>query len=139
MNVLQKCKVAGLLTCISLSATSGCSSVMTHTGPNQGYYPGTRASSNVLTDKDSSWVMKPLAAIDLPFSAILDTLLLPWDYYRADDTDSPRARVLRSEQQNQTDASLSQAAPMEATPSQYKSADSRHTHADRQPAARQEK
>ena len=33
-----------------LLATSGCSSVMSHTGPNQGYYPGTRASVDMLKD-----------------------------------------------------------------------------------------
>ncbi|MBM7345645.1 uncharacterized protein YceK [Pantoea coffeiphila] len=112
MKALKKYTAAGLLTCASLGATSGCSSVMTHTGPSQGYYPGTRASASVLTDDDSSWAMKPLAAIDLPFSAVMDTLLLPWDYYRNDDTDSPRERVRRSEQQNRTADGLSQAAPM---------------------------
>ncbi|ROR08894.1 uncharacterized protein YceK [Erwinia sp. JUb26] len=114
MKALKKYTAAGLLTCASLGATSGCSSVMTHTGPSQGYYPGTRASASVLTDENSSWAMKPLAAIDLPFSAVMDTLLLPWDYYRTDDTDSPRERVRRSEQQNRTADGLSQAAPMAA-------------------------
>lgn len=112
MKAFKTYRIAGLLTCASLGATSGCSSVMTHTGPSQGYYPGTRASASVLTDKDSSWAMKPLAVIDLPFSAVMDTLLLPWDYYRTDETDSPRERVRRSEEQNRTAESLSQAAPM---------------------------
>lgn len=110
-NVLKKCHAAGILACLSLT-TGGCSSVMTHTGPSQGYYPGTRASAEVLADGDSSWVMKPLAAIDLPFSAVLDTLLLPWDYLRTDDVDSPRERVRRSEQANRTAEGLAQAAPL---------------------------
>ena len=114
MNVLQKCRIAGWLTCLSLGATSGCSSVMTHTGPNQGYYPGTRASSEMMMDSNNNWVIRPMAAIDLPFSAVLDTLLLPWDYYRADDTDSSQARIHRSEQQNQTAASLPPDAPVTA-------------------------
>ena len=83
MNALKKCHIAGLVACVSLVSTSGCSSMMSHSGAGEGYYPGTRASASVLTDKDSSWVMKPLALIDLPFSAVLDTLLLPVDYYRA--------------------------------------------------------
>ncbi|OIV46185.1 hypothetical protein BK025_13545 [Sodalis sp. TME1] len=81
--------------------TSGCSSVMTHTGPYQGYYLGTRASMQVLRDKDSNWCIRPLAAIDLPFSAVLDTVLLPYDYFRRDsntDEESPRSRMLHSHQ-----------------------------------------
>ncbi len=87
---------------------------MSHTGPDQGYYPGTRASAATVADSNSGWVMRPLAAIDLPFSAVLDTLLLPWDYYRSDSdraNDSPRARVLRSEKLNHTDEGLAQSAP----------------------------
>lgn len=119
MKALKRYRIAGVLTCLSLTATGGCSSMMTHTGPSQGYYSGTRASASVLTDKDSSWVMKPLAIVDMPFSAVLDTLLLPWDYYRAGDTNSPGERVRRSEQTNRTAESLSQAIPMEsATPAQ---------------------
>lgn len=77
--------------------TTGCSSVMTHTGPYQGYYPGTRASMQVLRDKDSNWCIRPLAAIDLPFSAVMDTVSLPYDYFRRDsntDEESPRSRML---------------------------------------------
>ncbi|QCR10224.1 YceK/YidQ family lipoprotein [Brenneria rubrifaciens] len=82
---------------------SGCSSVMTHTGAEQGYYPGTRASMDVLRDEDTSWAMMPLVAIDLPFSAVADTLLLPYDYYRSrSGNTSIRERVLHSEQNNQT-------------------------------------
>ncbi|OAT36999.1 outer membrane lipoprotein [Hafnia paralvei ATCC 29927] len=45
--------------------------------------------------------MTPLLALDLPLSAVVDTLLLPYDYYRSDsnpEDESPRARVLRNEQ-----------------------------------------
>ncbi|HEI8868810.1 TPA: YceK/YidQ family lipoprotein [Serratia odorifera] len=85
-----------------LLATSGCSSIMSHTGPDQGYYPGTRSSVNMLKDDETGWVMKPLVALDLPFSAVVDTVLLPYDYLRADSdktADSPRERILREEQQ----------------------------------------
>ncbi|WP_424141184.1 YceK/YidQ family lipoprotein [Sodalis glossinidius] len=43
--------------------------------------------------------MRPLAAIDLPFSAVMDTVLLPYDYFRRDsntDEESPRSRMLHS-------------------------------------------
>ncbi len=108
MKALKKCHIAGLVACVSLASASGCSSVMTHSGPSEGYYSGTRASASVLTNKESSWVIKPLALIDLPFSAVLDTLLLPVDYYRAGDTDSPRDRVRRSEQKNHTNEIMRQ-------------------------------
>lgn len=115
MIVMKKCRFAGLLTCLSLAGTSGCSSFMSHSGPYQGYYSGTRAGAKVVADSNNGWVMRPLAAIDLPFSAVMDTLFLPYDYYRSgSDTavDSPRERVLQSEQQNNTAESLSQAAPL---------------------------
>ncbi|WP_160622853.1 YceK/YidQ family lipoprotein [Mixta intestinalis] len=117
MNVIQKYRLAGLLACSALFTTSGCSSMMSHTGASQGYYPGTRASADMLTDENSSWAIKPLALIDLPFSAVLDTVLLPWDYLRADDCqsiDSPRARVAEAEKLANTQESLSQAAPLAA-------------------------
>ncbi|MFI8416010.1 YceK/YidQ family lipoprotein [Serratia sp. NPDC078593] len=85
-----------------LLATSGCSSIMSHTGPDQGYYPGTRTSITMLKDDQTGWVMKPLVALDLPFSAVVDTVLLPYDYLRAgsDKTaDSPKERILHEEQQ----------------------------------------
>ncbi|KGT95203.1 lipoprotein [Erwinia typographi] len=115
MRVINKCRCAGLLACLSLAGTTGCSSFMTHSGPDQGYYSGTRAGAAIVADSNSGWVMRPLAALDLPFSAVVDTLFLPWDYYRKDSdkaNDSPRERVLRSEQQNHTNDSLAQAAPM---------------------------
>jgi uncharacterized protein YceK len=121
MKLLKTFPLASALACCTFMS-SGCSSVMSHTGPNQGYYPGTRASAEVLVDDHSSWALKPLALIDLPFSAVLDTLLLPWDYARSDDDrsiDSPRERILQSEKQNHTQENLAQAAPyLTATPAQ---------------------
>lgn len=115
MIAINKCRFAGLLACLSLAGTSGCASIMSHSGPDQGYYPGTRAGAKVVADSSNGWVMRPLAALDLPFTAVLDTLLLPWDYFRSDSDrtgDSPRERVLRSEQQNHTEESLAGAAPL---------------------------
>ena len=116
MKAFKRCHIAGFVACLSLASTSGCSSMMAHTGPNTGYYPGTRASAAVLTDENSSWVMRPMAVIDLPFSALLDTLLLPVDYVTSDDRDSPGERVRRSEQANHTDKVMSQTvAPVPAS------------------------
>lgn len=116
MKMIKRFPLTGLLVCCVIT-TSGCSSMMSHSGGSQGYYPGTRASAKMLTDDDTGWVLKPLALIDLPFSAVMDTLLLPWDYFRADDDktkDSPRERVLQSEKMAGTQASLATAAAMPA-------------------------
>ncbi|MBK4714353.1 MULTISPECIES: YceK/YidQ family lipoprotein [Tenebrionibacter/Tenebrionicola group] len=79
----------------AVAVLCGCSSIMTHTGGEPGYYTGTRASYNMLKDDKTSWGMKPLAALDLPFSAIMDTVLLPWDAFRTDK--SVKNRVKESE------------------------------------------
>lgn len=113
MRRMKTVSLAGVVCCAVVS--SGCSSVMSHTGPSQGYYPGTRASADLLVDSQTSWAMRPVALVDLPFSAVLDTLLLPWDYFRSDSDkslDSPRERVLRSEKLARTQESLAQAQPM---------------------------
>ncbi|MFE8101244.1 YceK/YidQ family lipoprotein [Brenneria goodwinii] len=95
-----------------MMVTGGCSSVMTHTGNDQGYYPGTRASMDMLRDDNTSWAMMPLVILDLPFSAVADTLLLPYDYYRADgDKTTMHDRILHSEQQSQTANSQAATAP----------------------------
>ena len=81
-------------------ATAGCSSVMSHTGADQGYYPGTRANVAMMKSDDTSWALTPLLAVELPFSAVADTLMLPYDYYRAGRDkapDSPRERIRQSE------------------------------------------
>ncbi|MCC3702927.1 YceK/YidQ family lipoprotein [Rouxiella badensis] len=65
---------------------SGCSSVMSHTGEYQGYYPGSKADVRMMKSNDTSWAMTPLLVLDLPFSAVMDTLLLPMDYYNRDNT-----------------------------------------------------
>ncbi|WMY74430.1 YceK/YidQ family lipoprotein [Buttiauxella selenatireducens] len=83
---------SGLLT------VSGCSSVMTHTGGQDGTYPGTRASYQMLTDSGTSWGYKPFVVLDMPFTAIADTVLVPWDLYRTDK--SLKSKVEASENAN---------------------------------------
>lgn len=66
---------------------------MSHAGPPQGYYSGAKNNIEMIKDENTGWVMKPLLAIDLPFSALMDTLLLPYDYMRSDNDpqkDSPK-------------------------------------------------
>ncbi|MHA7844671.1 YceK/YidQ family lipoprotein [Serratia sp. D1N4] len=93
-----------IATSCMLLTTSGCSSVMSHTGADQGYYAGTRANVDMMKKDDTSWAMIPLLAIDLPLSAAMDTLLLPYDYLRSDSdkkAKSPKARIQQDEEQNQ--------------------------------------
>ncbi len=88
--LLEAFPLASALACYTFMS-SGCSSVMSHTGPNQGYYLDTRAIAAILVDDESSWALKLLALIDLPFSTVLNTMLLPWDYARSDyDRSIPR-------------------------------------------------
>ncbi|RLM23468.1 hypothetical protein BIY29_10455 [Brenneria alni] len=112
MTMLKSALFSFIITGSGVMATAGCSSVMTHTGSDQGYYPGTRASMDMLRDDDTSWAMMPLVILDLPFSAVADTLLLPYDYYRAgSDKTSTHDRISHSEQQNQTVISQTATAP----------------------------
>ncbi|AIQ99143.1 YceK/YidQ family lipoprotein [Pluralibacter gergoviae] len=93
-------------------ALAGCSSVMSHTGGKEGTYPGTRASAGMLGDDSNGWGTKSLVAIDMPFTALMDTLLLPWDLFRTDD--SVKSRVEKSEQANQATNAVIPPAEMSA-------------------------
>lgn len=57
--------------------------------------PGTRASATMIGDDETNWGTKSLAILDMPFTAVLDTILLPWDVFRKDS--SVRSRVEKSE------------------------------------------
>lgn len=94
-----------------MASLSGCSSIMSHTGDNRGYYLGTQANNEIIGSSDTHWPIKSLAIIDYPFSAITDTLILPWDYFRNSRTGnlSMRERIAASEQANHTDEILAQA------------------------------
>ena len=89
---------------------SGCSSVMSHTGGKEGTYPGTRSSAHTLGDDDTNWGVKSLVALDMPFTAVMDTLLLPWDLFRTDS--SVKSRVEKSEQETLATNSVIPPAPM---------------------------
>jgi len=91
-NVLIK-----LTTFSAVVVLCGCSSVMSHTGGKEGTYPGMRASATMLADDDTHWGTKSLVVLDMPFTAVVDTLLLPWDLFRTDK--SVRSRVEQSEQE----------------------------------------
>ncbi|MFW0157949.1 YceK/YidQ family lipoprotein [Escherichia coli] len=81
--------------CSGMTLLGGCSSVMSHTGGKEGTYPGTRASATMIGDDETNWGTKSLAILDMPFTAVLDTILLPWDVLRKDS--SVRSRVEKSE------------------------------------------
>ncbi|WP_447535610.1 YceK/YidQ family lipoprotein [Escherichia coli] len=81
--------------CSGMTLLGGCSSVMSHTGGKEGTYPGTRASATMIGDDETNWGTKSLAILDMPVTAVMDTLLLPWDVFRKDS--SVRSRVEKSE------------------------------------------
>ncbi|WP_117122814.1 YceK/YidQ family lipoprotein, partial [Klebsiella variicola] len=62
--------------CSGMTLLGGCSSVMSHTGGKEGTYPGTRASATMIGDDETNWGTKSLAILDMPFTAVMDTLLL---------------------------------------------------------------
>ena len=51
----------------------------------------------MISDDETNWGTKSLAILDMPFTAVADTLLLPWDMFRTDS--SVRSRVEKSEQE----------------------------------------
>lgn len=88
--------IARILVCFTPLLLTGCSSIMSHAGPSDGYYPGSKNSLEMIKDENTGWVMRPLLAIDLPFTAVMDTLLIPLDYVKADsnpEEDSPKKRI----------------------------------------------
>ncbi|EOD8958015.1 YceK/YidQ family lipoprotein, partial [Providencia stuartii] len=94
-----------ILICFTPLILSGCSSIMTHAGPSDGYYPGSKNSIEMIKDKDTGWVMRPLLAIDLPFTAVMDTLLIPLDYVKSDsnsEESSPKKRIEALDKQANT-------------------------------------
>ncbi|NIF20528.1 YceK/YidQ family lipoprotein [Pantoea sp. Acro-835] len=62
----------------AVTLVSGCGSIISRTVPGQGhgnqYYPGVRWDV-----RDGPW--RALTIIDLPLSAVMDTLLLPVDIH----------------------------------------------------------
>ncbi len=120
---MMKTVLLPLVTGCAFLSTGGCSSVMTHTGGHQGYYPGTRADVTMIGSDDTSWAMTPLLIIDLPFSALLDTLLLPYDYYRQGN-ENTRDRIKASEEHNlalSNGVDIDHVPPMTATTHSLKS------------------
>ncbi|MBG5920413.1 YceK/YidQ family lipoprotein [Providencia stuartii] len=94
-----------ILICTPLLFLTGCSSIMTHAGPSDGYYPGSKNSLEMLKDENTGWIMRPLLAIDLPFTAIMDTLLIPLDYVKSDsnpEESSPKKRIEALDKQTNT-------------------------------------
>ncbi|VYU13795.1 YceK/YidQ family lipoprotein [Metakosakonia massiliensis] len=103
-NILVSALLSGMV------LLSGCSSVMSHTGGKEGVYPGTKASSTMLANDNTGIGLKSLVVLDMPFTAIMDTLLLPWDIFRTDK--SVKSRVEKSERDSLATNSVIPPAPM---------------------------
>ncbi|SFU60134.1 YceK/YidQ family lipoprotein [Xenorhabdus koppenhoeferi] len=87
---------------------TGCSGIMTHSGPHQGYYSGAKTNIDMLKDGRTGWFIKPLLAVDLPLSAFLDTLLIPYDYVRSNQNKAEQSPKHRIEQLEKTSIVLSE-------------------------------
>lgn len=101
-----------LMMCSGMALLGGCSSVMSHTGGKEGTYPGTRASANMIGDDETNWGTKSLAILDIPFTVVMDTVLLPWDAFRTDS--SLKSRVEKSEADTQATNAVIPPAAMKA-------------------------
>jgi uncharacterized protein YceK len=97
IHIIQVCLLA--MVC---SMLSGCSSMMTHSGNDEPYYPGTIANNATIGNKENSWSVRALAIMDYPFSLILDTVLFPWDYFHHSESGqkSLREKVADAEKQS---------------------------------------
>ena len=111
-NTMKSRRLLKLVLFSGIISLSGCSSVMSHTGGKEGTYPGTRSSAQTLGDSDTNWGVKSLVALDMPFTAVMDTLLLPWDMFRTDS--SIKSRVEKSEKATLATNSVIPPAPMPA-------------------------
>lgn len=91
---------------ILCSVLNGCSSMMTHSGNDEPYYPGTIANNKTIGNAKNPWNVRLLAVMDYPFSLILDTVLFPWDYFHHAETGkkSLREKVADSEKKSQKPA-----------------------------------
>ncbi|WP_369678507.1 YceK/YidQ family lipoprotein [Sodalis-like endosymbiont of Proechinophthirus fluctus] len=72
---------------------------MTHTRLYRGIIPVTAPICRSYATKIVTGASGNVAVIDLPFSAVFNTVLLPCDYSRRDnntDEESPRSRMLHS-------------------------------------------
>ena len=78
--------------------------MMSHTGGKEGTYPGTRASATMIGDDETNWGTKSLAILDMPFTAVMDTLLLPW---AAKPTRKPPMRLFHRPECLITDLAIS--------------------------------
>lgn len=93
-----------LMTVLVLTALlgAGCTSIRTRTelrAADWSLYPGIMRDASDLGDafegklKGPSWtpvVVVPILIIDLPFSALLDTVALPYDIYRVEERAAPQ-------------------------------------------------
>ena len=111
-KMMIKKMLVTLTMCSGMAFVSGCSSIMSHTGGKEGTYPGTRASATMISESDTNWGTKSLAILDMPFTAVLDTVLLPWDLFRKDN--SVRSRVEKSEERTQAANAVIPPAEMSA-------------------------
>lgn len=104
----------------NLFSLSGCSSTMAHVAPYEGYYAGTSNDVEMISDSDNGWMMRTLLIVDLPFTAVLDTVLLPYDYYRSTNSrKSPREIISTAEKDKKAKGLLKGSdAPKSETKSQ---------------------
>ena len=78
-------KTLALLSMLTFSAVAGCASIGARSSNTEtSIYPGVKNDIYFLCNPGEADypILQPLNIIDLPFSAIFDSALLPYDLYR---------------------------------------------------------
>src|SRR5687767_2211127 len=95
-------KLALLYTMLTaLCCSTGCMSTAAHVGihnpfPAEGVYPGVRIATMAIQEKGDPFIV--LYCLDLPATAVLDTLLVPIDLLRTPDELSDDELLRRAEE-----------------------------------------
>lgn len=79
---------AVLLLALATLVAPGCASVLARSlRPDDAPYVGARSGWEEVTGPNRQVSERAFFALDLPFSAVLDTVLLPWDLLAMPDND----------------------------------------------------
>lgn len=117
MVVSTKRTLLSIFTGATILFLAGCSSIMGHVAPYENYYPGVDHNITMLKDDNNGWLMRSLLVLDLPFTAVLDTALLPYDYYRSSgEKKSSRQRVSESDKKKQASGQMKNSGYRKSTP-----------------------
>jgi uncharacterized protein YceK len=105
-------RFTGLVGLLSLS--TGCASLVSRSHPNHDrYYAGVKQDWRDLSI--DPWYSQSLDLVDLPLSAVGDTLLLPWDLIVRDEHQGPEGEVVEAKSKPEPVVVVPMVAPVPQT------------------------